>query len=416
MKAKSNRRKKRGIKALFCFLLAAELTLGSLSTPAQAEASEITEPEASEITEPKTEAEASEITTPEETPEPTDSTPSPKDEEPETGKQEPTEPEEPPVDKPPPEEPPVTEPPVEEPPIGELPPSLCAGTAPQEETSVTVTEEAPQMQLLSDLEEEPQSEPFLDRKEGQPPLYYRVVAGGVEVAFHDSYLSPDFSNYIDSLENQLLEIPGTVFDGTKDYSVVGIGEDAFKECTSLRTITIPDTVTEIGDDAFYDCRNLSSITIPNTVTKIGNYAFYYCNLSSITIPNQITELSLGLFTNCNSLTEITIPSSVNKIWNQAIHYCSNLTKVTIMNDSVELSYNSIATCHKLNWLSIAVKSDADVTPVTATTTSFADTVAGRRLTFLTEDGSKSLDATTTPRLDVAKAKYDQADGTEDGKW
>ncbi len=86
MKAKNNRRKKRGIKALFCFLLAAELTLGSLSTPAQAEASEITEPEtekgaeASEITTPEPEkgTETPEITTPEagaeETAKPTDPT------------------------------------------------------------------------------------------------------------------------------------------------------------------------------------------------------------------------------------------------------------------------------------------------------------------------------------------------------
>ncbi len=75
MKAKNNRRKKRGIKALFCFLLAVELTLGSLSTPAQAEASEITTPETEKGTE------TPEITTPEtkaeETAEPTDSTPPP---------------------------------------------------------------------------------------------------------------------------------------------------------------------------------------------------------------------------------------------------------------------------------------------------------------------------------------------------
>ncbi len=58
-------------------------------------------------------------------------------------------------------------------------------------------------------------------------------------------------------------------------SVISIGDHAFNECTSLTNVTIPNGVTNIGDDAFYGCTSLTSITIPDSVTGIGEFAFGY---------------------------------------------------------------------------------------------------------------------------------------------
>ncbi|MBQ0126101.1 MAG: leucine-rich repeat domain-containing protein [Clostridiales bacterium] len=85
-----------------------------------------------------------------------------------------------------------------------------------------------------------------------------------------------------------------------------IDNEAFRDCSSLTSITIPSSVKSIGDDAFIGCSGLTSITIPDRVASIGNYAFRNCsNLTSITIPSSVTSIGKWAFWDCSSLTSIT---------------------------------------------------------------------------------------------------------------
>ena len=167
-------------------------------------------------------------------------------------------------------------------------------------------------------------------------------------------------------------------------SVTSIGNCAFRYCTSLKSITIPNSVMEIGSSAFSGCSSLTSITIPNSVTEIGVYAFKGCtSLTSITIPNSVTNIGDSTFWGCSSLTAIyvavdnknytsvngvlfnkdktalicypagktdksyNITNSVTSIGDYAFNGCSSLTSVTIPNSVTEIGGSAFVGCASL---------------------------------------------------------------------
>ena len=134
-------------------------------------------------------------------------------------------------------------------------------------------------------------------------IYYNLIpkAKIAEVTKGDKEYSGDIT------------IPSSINVNDAEYPVSSIGKSAFSSCSSLTSVTIPNSVTSIGDGAFSDC-SLTSITIPNSVTSIGESAFYYCSgLTSVTIPNSVTYIEYHAFAGCRSLTSVTIPNSVTSI-------------------------------------------------------------------------------------------------------
>ena len=136
-------------------------------------------------------------------------------------------------------------------------------------------------------------------------------------------------------------------------SVTTIGISAFYECSSLTSVTIPNSVTTIGDDAFYGCSSLTSVTIPNSVTTIGSSAFSHCSsLTSVTIPNSVTTIGDDAFYRCSSLTSVTIPNSVTTIGERAFNGCSSLTSVTIPNSVTTIGERAFNGCSSLTSVTI----------------------------------------------------------------
>ena len=172
-------------------------------------------------------------------------------------------------------------------------------------------------------------------------------------------------------------------------SVTSIGDYAFSGCDSLTSITIPNSVTSIGLMVFEDCKSLISVTIPDSVTSVGDYAFHGCtslknievdgeneyyksidgNLyskdgtmliqyavgkqdTSFTIPDSVTSIAKNAFFKCISLTSIIIPGSVTSIGDYAFSGCDSLTSITIPNAVTSIGNNAFSSCDSLTNITI----------------------------------------------------------------
>jgi len=148
-------------------------------------------------------------------------------------------------------------------------------------------------------------------------------------------------------------IPEKVKHEGMEYSVTSIGNYAFRDCSGLTSIVIPNSVTSIGNRSFSFCRGLASIMIPNRLTSIGEFAFESCTgLTSITIPGSVTRIGKYAFYDCSGLTSIDIPNSVTSIENSTFYNCSGLTSITIPNRVTSIGDHAFALCTGLTSITI----------------------------------------------------------------
>lgn len=109
--------------------------------------------------------------------------------------------------------------------------------------------------------------------------------------------------------------------------VVSIAPNAFADCTTITSVTIPGVVQTIGSEAFYACNNLTNVTMSDGTTTIGVGAFENCSdLISIIIPNSVTNIPDAAFESCYKLTSVTVGSGVVNI-GAAFGSCPWLTSV-----------------------------------------------------------------------------------------
>ena len=78
----------------------------------------------------------------------------------------------------------------------------------------------------------------------------------------------------------------------------------FYNCSNLKSIILPDSITTVGKAAFNGCSNLESINFPDNLTALGAFAFNGCSKLVVTSLNNVTSALDRTFTNADSLVSI----------------------------------------------------------------------------------------------------------------
>lgn len=224
-------------------------------------------------------------------------------------------------------------------------------------------------------------------------IYYDITSS-TDKTVAVTYRGSSYNSYSNEYTGAVT-IPESVTYKGNTYSVTSIRYEAFRGCSSLTSVVIPNSVTSIGFSAFQDCSGLTSVEIPNSVTSIGSYAFQGCSgLTSVEIGDSVTSIGDGAFLgtawynkkpdgfvyldnyllgykgtmpyntsikikegtvliaskafyNCSRLTSVEIPNSVTSIGNSAFYKCSGLTSVEIPNSVTSIGEDAFRACSGL---------------------------------------------------------------------
>jgi hypothetical protein len=204
-----------------------------------------------------------------------------------------------------------------------------------------------------------------------------------------------------TIADDVKEIPPKLFEDCQKLTTVkfgkgsklsNIGECAFKGCTELCNITLPNTVVTIGKLAFSNCKMPDVFTLPDLVneieegtfmlTKITTFkfgdksqlktiqgrAFGGCvKLLTIKLPNTVTDIGNDAFLNCRELTEFTVPDSIINIGEYSFFNCITLSKISlpaIANTTMlNISDTAFRQCPKLSSIELSTQSTESLTDI-----------------------------------------------------
>ena len=150
-----------------------------------------------------------------------------------------------------------------------------------------------------------------------------------------------------------------------DAPVTTIGKSAFQNCTTLTSITIPDSVTSIGQDAFNGCSSLSKVcyngdlsswckidfsnSAANPLAANSQSALYIDGkvVEELIIPSDITEVKFASFRGCGSIKSVVFHDNVTTITRHSFNGCSSLTTVTIGSGVTSIGIQTFYNCANL---------------------------------------------------------------------
>lgn len=204
-----------------------------------------------------------------------------------------------------------------------------------------------------------------------PHILYETTGDGYTVRFYTIGLTNITSVKIPEKHNE--------------KNVVGVRGQVFKNMYMLRSVALPDTITEIrgqafendillnkinipsnlvylGGSAFKNCKNLKEITLPNSLTTLGGETFKNAvSLEKVTLSNNLKEIRGNTFENAKKLKEITIPDTITRIGGHAFYGCTSLRSVKLTENSKleEIGSSAFRLCDSLEEITLPENTDVN---------------------------------------------------------
>jgi hypothetical protein len=215
----------------------------------------------------------------------------------------------------------------------------------------------------------------------QSQIKTNFTIGSFKYHIVSPYSTTSFEVIIDKYENcptGTLTIPESIYwsYNYETYKIIGISSDAFRDCTNLTNVVLPESIRHLGQNAFKntgltnitypkgltydggsafgDCSNLTDVIIEDGATSFGDRTFSGClSLTSVSIPDSVTSIGDGVFSNCSSLESIIIPESVTSLGNYVFSGNKSLISVKIPNSVISMGYNVFSNCTSLTNVTIS---------------------------------------------------------------
>jgi len=190
--------------------------------------------------------------------------------------------------------------------------------------------------------------------------YGRISIDGLFYNLNKSDLTAEvsyqsYSNYVYNADCTItsVSIPNSVVYEGKTYRVTRIGDNAFKNCYSLESVSFGENIVHIGEQAFINCSSLKSIILPESLESFGRCAFQGCtSLRTVIIPDRVKTISAHAFNSCSSINSITIGKNVQSIEYKAFYGCKGLSSLVIPEGVLNIEYDAFKACSNLTSVTI----------------------------------------------------------------
>ena len=175
-------------------------------------------------------------------------------------------------------------------------------------------------------------------------LFYNITSNSTPYTVEVTYQMDNSTNYSGLVS---VNIPKTVSHNGQTYTVKSIGTNAFRECTTLKSISIPSSVKRFGKNAFYNCKSLQvtnymgdiagwcrirfSGLYSNPISQSHRFYIKDQELKNVVLPATDT-IPAHLFDGCTSIKSITIPAEVKYFGSNAFIGCNSLQKTNYLGD------------------------------------------------------------------------------------